>query len=117
VNQAYELPSFNVNTDQAIPLIIESLSDVGLQVIQSFDLKIASLRQGLCTCPHHEPDQCDCQMVVLLVYGRNPTPTTLVVHGYGGRTFPYIINSPQQQPEDGVLTIIFQALSAKAHAS
>ena len=33
---------------------------VGLQVVRSFDLKVARAAHVGCTCPHHGTDQCDC---------------------------------------------------------
>ena len=55
--------------DDAIDWVIHQVSGVGLQVMRTFDLQAARHDPADCPCPHHGTEQCDCQMVVLLVYG------------------------------------------------
>ncbi|HKJ39956.1 MAG TPA: hypothetical protein VJ972_14360 [Anaerolineales bacterium] len=64
----------------------EQLTQAGLRSVQTFDLHAA--RTGLrdCPCPNHGTDDCDCQFVVLLVYGNVDTPETLILHGNGEKT-------------------------------
>lgn len=38
----------------------------------SFDLPSVLTTPTGCICPHHGTDPCDCQMVVMLVYGTAP---------------------------------------------
>lgn len=63
------------------------LTSVGFRVVQTFDLHIARLAHPDCPCPHHGTDECDCQLVVLLVYGKQEDPATLVIHGQDGQTW------------------------------
>lgn len=116
MNQALGLPTLNMNADKAILQITQMLTRVGLQVLQSFDLQTTRAGQIRCRCPHHDSDQCDCQMVVLLIYGLDATPSTLVAHGHDGKTYLSLVDAPGQRPESGLSDLIRQELLAKAHS-
>ena len=73
--------------DRALPWVIQQLHQVGLRSVQTFDLHTARAALHDCDCPHHGTDQCDCQMVVLLVYGKMDEPATLILHGNDGTTW------------------------------
>ena len=85
IQAAFTLP---VQSDTQILTnqLIQRLVSAGLQVVRSFDLKAARAAQVDCACPHHGTVQCDCQMVVLLVYEQDSLPFTLVLHGHDGQT-------------------------------
>src|SRR5512133_2579277 len=59
----------------------------GLQVIRTFDLHETRVGETTCSCPNHGTEACDCQMVVLLVYGKENLPVSLVAHGHNGQTW------------------------------
>lgn len=63
------------------------LTDAGFRVVPTFDLQIARLAHPDCPCPHHGTDACSCQMVILLIYGKQEDPATLVIHGQDGKTW------------------------------
>ena len=65
----------------------EKLTQAGLRVVPTFDLQIARLAHPDCTCPHHGTDACSCQLVILLVYGKQESPATLVIHGQDGKSW------------------------------
>jgi hypothetical protein len=65
----------------------EKLTQAGLRVVPTFDLQIARLAHPECECPNHGTEQCSCQMVILLVYGKQEDPVTLVMHGQDGKTW------------------------------
>ena len=65
----------------------EKLTHAGLRVVPTFDLQIARLAHPECECPNHGNEQCSCQMVILLVYGKQEDPATLVIHGLDGKTW------------------------------
>lgn len=67
--------------------IRKSLSRAGLRVVPTFDLQLARLAHRDCSCPHHGTEQCSCQLVILLVYGMDAEPVTLVIHGQDGKTW------------------------------
>lgn len=75
------------NCDQTLHWVIQQLHETGLRSVQTFDLHTARAALHECECPHHGTDQCDCQMVVLLVYGKTEAPATLVMHGNDGITW------------------------------
>jgi hypothetical protein len=83
--------------DEAIDWVRKQLSNIQLNVIRTFDLQIARHEHADCPCPHHGTEKCDCQMVVLLVYGSDSQPVSIVAHGYNGQTWFSIVDTPQQR--------------------
>ena len=73
--------------DQVLTWVKGQLTSAGFRVVQTFDLQVARLAHPDCPCPHHGTDDCSCQMVVLLVYGKQEDPATLVIHGQDGRSW------------------------------
>jgi hypothetical protein len=76
--------------------IVQKLHGLGLQTTVTFDLQVARHGHVDCSCPHHGTDQCDCQMVVILVYGASSRPASLVVHSHHGKTQFSLVDLPQQ---------------------
>jgi hypothetical protein len=72
--------------DQVQSWIHQELTSAGFRVVQTFDLQVARLAQSDCTCPHHGTADCDCQLVVLLVYLEQEEPSTVVIHSRDGNT-------------------------------
>jgi hypothetical protein len=103
--------------DDAIDWVARQMSNAGLQVVRTFDLHVARHALASCTCPHHGTDQCDCQMVVLLVYGREPQPVSMVAHGHNGQTWFSVVDTPQQRADPHLEATIRHALSPYIHAS
>jgi hypothetical protein len=101
-------------SEEALRWIIEALTGVELQVATSFDLSTARGARPGCTCPHHGTAACDCQMVVLLVYGIDACPATLVVHGRDGQTYLSLANIPGQRPSPELAATIFSAIDPDA---
>jgi hypothetical protein len=89
--------------DDAIDWVARQISDAGLRVTRTFDLHDA--RKGHiaihvdCPCPQHGTQPCDCQMVVLLVYGSDRQPITIVARGYNGQTWFSVVDTPQQRAD------------------
>jgi hypothetical protein len=82
-----------------------------LQVLRTFELQLARLALTECPCPHHGTDQCDCQMVVLLVYGDRSQPVSLVAHSHDGKTWFSLVDTPQQRADPHLEATIRQALA------
>jgi hypothetical protein len=101
----------------AIEWLIRQITQAGMNVVRTFDLQVARLAQSGCTCPHHGTDQCDCQMVVLLVYSNTGdthgerNPVSLVAHGYNGQTWLSVIDTPQQRADPRLEAAIRLALT------
>jgi hypothetical protein len=117
--------SINHPSDEALQWTKKQLLLAGLRPIQTFDLHTARLALHDCPCPNHGTEACDCQMVVLLVYGKvadvstplNTSPATLILHGNDGQTWVSIANDSQQQTDAKLINSIQQALEIKAPAS
>ncbi len=77
----------NVPCNEVLTRVRRSLERVGLRALETFDLQIARSSGAECTCPHHGTARCDCQMVVLLVYGEGTAPTPIMLHGSDGQTW------------------------------
>lgn len=113
--------SVNQSCDEAMQWANEQLVRAGLRPVQTFDLHTA--RNGLqdCPCPNHGTNECDCQMVVMLVYGTsgdvstlsavvNTDPVTLILHGNDGQTWLSIADGPHRTTDSKLSTEIKRAL-------
>jgi hypothetical protein len=96
--------------EEAVSLVIQQLDNAGMFVVRTFDLKVALLPQTDCPCPYHGTEQCDCQMIVLLVYADGGNPVSLVAHGSEGKTWISLVNNPQQHADSELFAIIQQNL-------
>jgi hypothetical protein len=97
--------------DDAIDWVSQQIFGAGLQVLRTFDLQDARHTHASCPCPHHGTEQCDCQMVVLLIYGGNEhQPISLVAHGYNGQTWFSVVNTPQQRADPRLEAAMRRAL-------
>ncbi len=105
------LITFYQKWEEALSWTEQRLSRAGFIPLRTFDLKTARAGQAACSCPHHGTEQCDCQMLVLLVYGPNSQPLSLVVHGHGEITWIYAVNTPQQRADARLLSLIAQELT------
>ena len=80
------LLTINENSTEAIALLSDRLDKLGLKMERSFDLQLQQNGFPECSCPYHGTVQCDCQIVVLLIYGKADGPDTIVAHSRDGRT-------------------------------
>src|SRR5574342_1209243 len=83
--------------EQVQALVNAKLTSAGFHVVETFDLQVARLAHPDCPCPHHGTDDCNCQMVVLLIYQKKDDPVTLVIHGQDGRTWLSVANPTGQR--------------------
>jgi hypothetical protein len=100
--------------DIAIEQVIEQIRKLGLQITLTFDLQEARHSQANCNCPHHGTEQCDCQLVVILVYGHGSRPATLIAHGHEGKTWFSFVETPQQHTSHPMETLLLRALRLPA---
>lgn len=100
--------------DKALQLAKQQLVTAGLRPVQTFDLHGARLIQQGCTCPNHGTDDCDCQMIILLVYGEVAEPATLILHGNNGKTWFSITNNPLHRIDEKLMTSLQQVLARLA---
>ncbi len=117
MNRSTYLLTLKLDNEQAVSEVTQRLDDDGLQVVRSFDLQTARSTHTNCTCPNHGTEMCDCQMVVLLVYGHQGEPLTLVAHTQDGYTHFELVDIPQQRPQRVLKTAVLQALALAGFAS
>jgi hypothetical protein len=79
--------TLDLTCEQVQARINQQLTRAGFRVVQTFDLQVARLAHPDCTCPNHGTEDCNCQMVVLLVYHKKGDPITLVIHGQEGKSW------------------------------
>jgi hypothetical protein len=102
--------------DEAMAWVVRQVNGAGLQVLRTFDLQVARLAHTECPCPHHGTEQCDCQMVVLLLFADNYRPISLVAHSHDGKTWFSLVNTPQQRADPRLEATIRQALAPQTIA-
>ena len=105
--------SVNQSCDETLQWAKKQLSQADLRPMQTFDLQTARVGLHDCSCPNHGTDACDCQMVVLLVYGKSAEPITLVLHGNGEQTWLSISDNPIARSDTTLLREIEKALEIK----
>ena len=103
--------------DETLQWAKQQLSLADLRTVQTFDLHAARVGSHDCPCPNHGTNECDCQMVVLLVYGATTDPETLILHGNDGQTWVSIAGDPQQRADAKLINSIQQALEIKSPVS
>jgi hypothetical protein len=90
------------------------LEATGMRVVKSFDLRSACASFTENVCPHHSTSPCDCQLVVLLIYGTGALPVSLILHGHRGQTELQWDNAPEFRPGPEGRALILQALDGSA---
>lgn len=105
------LLTLNQPSAEAISWSSRKLIQAGLQVFRSFDLQTVMGADTPCTCPHHEAN-CDCDMVVLLVYGVEQRPATIVSHSHNGRTRLSLADGPGERPSPELCMQIKSAVTS-----
>jgi len=110
MNDNYTFLSMEVPCEEAVTSVILQMSRAGMSILRTFDLRTARFTQSDCPCPHHGTVHCDCQMIVLLVYTDDRGPVSLVAHGYEGKTWFSLVDSPQQHADSDLVAFIQQTL-------
>jgi hypothetical protein len=111
-NNAVELFSVRKSCGSVVAAAGKRFIRHGFQVMRTFDLQLARASQSQCSCPHHGTELCDCQMIMLLIYGLQDLPVTLVCHGYDGWTHLSLVDSPEQRISLENLSIIEDILQS-----
>ena len=105
---------FFSDCETVIRQVTENLAAAGLRVVRSFDLRSACASFADNVCPHHGTAPCDCQLVVLLIYGVMITPVSLILHGHRGQTELQWDEAPHARPGPEGQAYILQAMNGKA---
>ncbi|MBC8509668.1 MAG: hypothetical protein H8D34_32880 [Chloroflexi bacterium] len=96
--------------ETVIAQIGRHLGAIGMRIERSFDLQSACASNPDLTCPHHRDVPCDCQLVVLLVYDENGTPSSLVVRSHMGQTEINLVDSPNPKLGQELADLIHRIL-------
>ena len=96
--------------EETLEWLSQRLSSAGYRVLQTFDLHDARFAVADCTCPHHGTNKCDCQMIILLIYGKAEEPATLMLHGNDGQTWLSLVDTPLQPADPALQSSIERAL-------
>ena len=115
--------SVDQSCDEVLHRAKGQLSQAGLRAMQTFDLHAARIGLQNCPCPNHGTDECDCQMVVVLVYQKygdvspplDTSPVTLILHGNHGQTWLSLAEDPHQVSEPKLPAEIKQVLGEAFH--
>jgi hypothetical protein len=120
-------PFFSIDSscDEVLQWTQKRLSQAGLRAMQTFDLHTARHALDDCPCPNHGTEECDCQMVVLLVYGKasdvstplDTSPVTLILHGNDGKTWVSIADNLGQRADERLIAAVRRALEIKEPVS
>ena len=113
MNQATCLSTINLDCEAVIFRLSKQLEDLGLRVVRSFDLKSACASYPDMICPHHGDAPCDCQMVILLVYGAETTPASVVLHSYRGNTDIELVDTPENRSDKRLVEMIRLAIETR----
>lgn len=101
----------DINGDEAVKTITEALSGHGFYTLRSFDLRSAMTACEVgCECPHHGTEKCDCQFVVLLIYGAAAEPITLTTHSHNNQTRVQIVRDATTIPDPQLVEQVTAAL-------
>jgi hypothetical protein len=79
--------SVGLPCNDVLPHVRRALESAGCRALETFDLQLARSSGADCGCPHHGAAPCDCQLVVLVIYGESTAPISLMLHGTDGRTW------------------------------
>ena len=90
MSQETYLLTLNLDSKKAVKRMMDRLAADGMKVIRSFDLQTARAAHV---------DECDCQLVVLLVYDEQGTLLTLVAHGKDNKTHFALVDPPERVQE------------------
>jgi len=111
MNHSKHLLTLKLDSETAVDQISKRMTEDGLQVLRSFDLKDARMSHTNCSCSYHGTDKCDSQMVVLLVFNNTGEQITLIAHGFNGETHFSIIPPMKQEANRFLESTILQALA------
>lgn len=98
------------DNNNPIQQIQDSLTDAGLRVLTSFDSRHMRAEATAIPCPHHGTAECSCRIVVILVYGLEDSPATLLVHGQDHGIMVSLTYPPGLRPSSLFLSQITQIL-------
>lgn len=100
----------NTDSETAAQIVTAILTRQGYHVLRSFDLRSALVAHPKRVCPCHGTSPCNCQFVVLLVYGRAARPVVVIAHGHDQETSLQIVSDLQERPDPDLAGEVMAAI-------
>jgi hypothetical protein len=111
MNTATPFLVLNSDCGNSAKWLINQLASANLTVLRTFNSNDVRSTSTECLCPHHGTSQCNCQIMIFLVYQRgHASPVSLVVHGYDQFTLFYVVDTPQQRADPALESLIHNVL-------
>jgi hypothetical protein len=104
------LIKLNCICDQAVSRVTAVLHESELRVMIPFDSQLTRELAIPAVCLHHGTADCDCHIVILLVYEADGPPATLLAYGQDGETWLSLVVAAGQRPPPRLENKISQAL-------
>lgn len=91
-----------LSCDETVAALTQTLHDVGLQTMISFDSRTVRMEKTVVVppCPHHADRTCDCHTIILLVYDGQGQPITLLTHSQDGQAWVTLVRKTGQRQLD-----------------
>lgn len=105
---------FFSDCETVVRQVTQNLEGTGLRVVRSFDLRSACASFTDNICPHHGTAPCDCQLVILLIYGAG-APVSLILHSHRGQTELQWDEAPDARPSPEWQAFFLKALDGEAN--
>jgi hypothetical protein len=105
--------AFDQTCGQVLAWVNRQVAGAGFRAVQTFDLQVARLAHPDCPCPHHGTDDCNCQMIVLLIYQKKGDPVTLVIHGQDDRTWLSLVNPTGQRSNQHLEMLVRRVITSR----
>lgn len=103
--------TLNKSFGEMLAWTTRQLNSNGLRIEQTFDLQVARLSHVGYLCPTHGTSHCDCQMIVILVYGLGSEPLTLILYGNDGQNHITVINPDRKKTDNKLDEVVRKALA------
>ena len=111
MSQESRLISLNLDGNKAVENLSHRLTSDGMHVIRSVELQTALSAHENIPCPHHGLKQCDCQLIVLLVYDHRGSHLKIVAHSKDKKTHFSLIDPPLNDNERKIKSKVLQSLA------
>ena len=110
MNHQTSLLTLHQPAETAVTWTSHQLMARGFQVERTFDLHAARMLQVDCPCPYHGTEECNCQMIVLLVRNQRTQPVTIVLHGHDGQTSLSLVDMAGQSINKSIVQALLPVM-------
>ncbi|NUN03912.1 MAG: hypothetical protein HUU41_22635 [Bryobacteraceae bacterium] len=100
----------NTDSETAAQIVTAILTQQGHRVLRSFDLRSALAAQPESVCPCHGTTPCNCQFVVLQVYGGAAQPVVVIAHGHDRETSLQLVSDSLVKPDPDLAAQVMVAI-------